>query len=99
MHVAYTSEQVAEKRRQKVADVRKRAEYRKAHGLEEGEGVFGGWTAKSDAEVLGGGMREGGDDRPKVAEAVQSVGGKDGETYVDFEGNAQPVKKKWLGIW
>ena len=100
MHVAYTSEQVAEKRRQKVADVRKRAEYRKAHGMEEGEGVFGGWTAKSDAEVLGGGMREGGDGTPKVVEAMQSTPrmGEEG-TYVDFEGNAQPARKKWLGIW
>jgi hypothetical protein len=107
MHVAYTSEQVAEKRRQKVADVRKRAEYRKAHGIDE-EHVFGGWTAKSDAEMLGTGMREGGDERgvskaesvdiPKAA--TQEVDGKGGqETYVDFDGNRQAVKKRWFGIF
>ncbi|KXL48107.1 hypothetical protein M433DRAFT_34500, partial [Acidomyces richmondensis BFW] len=35
MHVAYTTAQTAERRRLKTEDVRKRAEYRKAHGLEE----------------------------------------------------------------
>jgi len=61
MHAGYVSAKTAEKRRQNVADVKKRAEYRKAHGLEEKEkGMFGGWTAKSDEEMLGGGMRESG---------------------------------------
>lgn len=48
LHAGYVSEKTAEMRRQKVEDVKKRAEYRKAHGLEEGEGVFGGWTVKPD---------------------------------------------------
>lgn len=81
MHVAYTTAQTAERRRLKTEDVRKRAEYRKAHGLEEaGEGVLGGWTVKGE------GRTEGADD--------------DG-TYVDFEGNRQPIpeRKKWLGIF
>lgn len=49
MHVAYTTAQTAERRRLKTEDVRKRAEYRKAHGLEEaGEGALGGWTAREE---------------------------------------------------
>ena len=104
MHVDYTSAQTAERRRQKVEDVRKRSEFRKAHGLEdEGQGIFGGWTAKSDVEVLGPGMREGGDmgrlvvaDASPVAATEQA---REDGTYVDFEGNRQSTRKKWLGIW
>lgn len=40
---------VAEKRKKNVDDVVKRAEYRKAHGLEK-EGGFGSWTAKEDPQ-------------------------------------------------
>lgn len=104
MHIAYTTEQVAEKRRQKVADVRKRAQYRKAHGIEE-EHVFGGWTAKSDEEMLGGGMKESGLEGGAAQVDVEGQSPRDGpgkarqDTYVDFEGNTQPVKKKWFGIW
>ena len=59
MHTAYISAQTAERRKQNVEDVRKRSEYRKAHGLDK-EGVFGGWTAKTDEESLGPALREGG---------------------------------------
>jgi hypothetical protein len=104
MHVDYTSAQTAEKRRQKVEDVRKRSEYRKAHGLEGQEGIFGGWTAKSDEEVLGPGMREGpgvGEMQLKTAVAPPSSEEQRVEdgTYVDFEGNRQTARKKWFGIW
>jgi hypothetical protein len=63
MHSEHVTAQTAEMRRQKVEDVKRRSEYRKAHGLEdENESRFGGWTAKSDDEVLGPtpAMREGG---------------------------------------
>ena len=60
MHVAYVSAQTAERRRQKVEDVKKRAEYRKAHGQGQNEGVLGGWTARDDGEALGPALREGG---------------------------------------
>ena len=40
---------VAERRKKNVDDVVKRAEYRKAHGLEK-EGVFGSWTAREDPQ-------------------------------------------------
>lgn len=117
MHAGYISAQTAEMRKQKVEDVKKRAEYRKAHGLDEKEeGLFGGWTAKPDGpgELLAAADREGGvgaspvaTDAPPVAQIqapVQDVGAAAateaaGETYVDFEGKTQPVKKKWFGIW
>ncbi|TAQ84767.1 hypothetical protein B7494_g6921 [Chlorociboria aeruginascens] len=54
---AHTTAATKERRRRRVEDVVKRAEYRKAHGLDNDEG-FGGWTAKSDAE-MGPGMRLG----------------------------------------
>lgn len=115
MHVAHVSEQTAERRRQKVSDVRKRSEYRKAHGLDQDESAFGGWTARSDEQVMGAGMREG--EGTVVArtpgpgpettmelarETVKNVEGKgeeEQEAYVDFEGNRAPVRKKWFGIW
>ena len=101
------SEVTAEKRRQKVEDVRKRSEYRKAHGMDQDEGVFGGWTAKSDGEVMGPAIRGGGGLVPGpettmelARETVQNVEGKGAEeAYVDFEGNRRPVRKKWFGVW
>ena len=106
MHVDWVSVQTAEMRRQRVEDVRKRSEYRKAHEMVE-EGVFGGWTAKSDAEVMGPGMREGGD--VSVVPVVSmgdsrgissSENGDKRDTYVDFDGNRQQVeRKRWFGIW
>ena len=108
MHIGYVSEQTAERRRQRVADVRKRSEYRKAHGMDQDEGTFGGWTAKSDVEVMGPGMKEG-DITPSpgpqttmelARETVRNVEGRsEDETFVDFEGNRRPMRKKWFGIW
>lgn len=100
MHVDYTSQQTAERRRQKVEDVRKRSEFRRAHGLEGDEGTLGGWKVRGDEEVMGPGMREGGEVGGFVSAA--EVGGREGgddEVVRDFEGKAIPVKKKWLGIW
>ncbi|OQO12104.1 hypothetical protein B0A48_02743 [Cryoendolithus antarcticus] len=114
LHSENLSREVSERRRQKVEDVQKRAQFRKAHGLEEPEGVFGGWTAKADEEVLGGGMREGGmpgevgpdlaivDQSPVARDVVATEAAeKQPEIYVDFEGKERPVQeaKKWFGIW
>jgi len=68
MHTDYISAQTAERRKQKVDDVQKRSEYRKAHGLDK-EGIFGGWTARTDDEVMGPGYREGGG-RPSLLGAA-----------------------------
>lgn len=111
LHTARISAETAERRRRKVEDVRKRGEYRKAHGLNKVEG-FGGWTARGEGEELGTGL--------KVVGAGAGVGagqglggasveGRDGEgeeesgteqeaVYADWEGRKKPVKK-WLGIW
>lgn len=106
MHVAYVSAQTAEMRKQKVEDVKKRSEYRKAHGIEESEGILGGWTARGENYSTNPAAREGDVDFSKKSvestiDALQSpeeVSEQSG-TYVDFEGKQQPVKKKWFGIW
>lgn len=49
LDVEHTSAITAERRRKKADDVRKRAEYRKAHGLDQNQG-FGGWTSKEVEE-------------------------------------------------
>lgn len=77
-----------EKRKQQTDDVARRAEYRKAHGLDSGEkaGLFGGWTARSDDQMLGPAPRTGYDPATNTdlpIEAPVSV----------------PERKKWLGIW
>lgn len=87
-------------------DVRKRAEYRKAHGLDEnqgwvvrgkGEGMFVG--AVGEGRVVG---EEGGTSlsgRIKEGNAVgEGSEGQEKKAYTDFEGRRRPVKK-WLGIW
>lgn len=115
MHSEYVTAQTAEMRRQKVEDVKRRSEFRKAHGLEdEDEGKFGGWTAKTDDEKTEptSAMREGGaavEAAPQSSIAMdlaqqQSASGSPAvetstNTYVDFEGKAQPAEKKWFGIW
>ena len=108
MHVDHVSAETAERRKQKVEDVRKRSEYRKAHGLETGG--LGGWEAKREGEEMGPALREGGDVSHNVsrsetnldltAAAVGTVEApSEQETYVDFEGRKQPARKKWFGIW
>lgn len=112
LHVAYVSAQTAEKRKQKVDDVKKRSDYRKAHGLDQAEGgLFGGWTAKGDDETMGPALRQ--DNVPLTNQAgsgtaiqvpedsKKTVGQADEskETYVDFEGKPQPIQKKWSGIF
>ena len=107
MHVDHVSQQTAERRRQKVEDVRKRSEFRRAHGMDDG--AFGGWTAKTDAEVMGPGMTEDGVGAVRAAvreggtvglpSRVERVVEATPDAYVDFEGRPQEVRKKWLGIW
>lgn len=115
MHVAYVSAETAERRRQKVEDVKKRAEYRKAHGLEGGKEVLGGWTARGDGQEIGPALREGAVEfgRPEVpapgkamevagvaaARAGDEASPKAAETYVDFEGKEQSARRKWFGMF
>jgi hypothetical protein len=84
---AHNTAETMERRKRKVEDVSKRAAYRKAHGLENDQN-FGGWTAKSDEQLLGPAIPIGEIDGVKGGEAQESVA---------TEG--KPVKKKWLGIW
>ncbi len=81
-----------EKRKKKVEDVAKRAEYRKAHGLDKDEG-FGGWTAKSDEALLGPGIPIGDHLPPDVAEELEK---HKPQPQPQIE---KPTVKKWLGIW
>lgn len=81
-----------ERRKRKVEDVAKRAAYRKAHGLDTNQS-FGGWTAKSDDQMLGPGI--------PIGNALE-VKGIEGES--DMGEDKQVVRekkplKKWLGIW
>ena len=73
--------------------------------------TLGGWTAKSDDEVRGPGMREGGVEsvaglegarggRELVQAGLEGEEGRDEDgSYVDFEGKRQHARKKWFGIW
>ncbi|MCJ1280812.1 hypothetical protein MMC26_000129 [Xylographa opegraphella] len=104
MHTAHISAVTAERRKKKVEDVQKRAQYRKAHGLDQGEGL-GQWTAKADEEMLGPSLKT-----DRAVEVDPSAGsgtglGKAEDTklaqdnvFVDWEGRKLPIKK-WFGIW
>ncbi|KAF4634985.1 hypothetical protein G7Y89_g3118 [Cudoniella acicularis] len=93
----YNTIQTMERRKAKVEDVAKRHEYRKAHGLDKDES-FGGWTAKSDDELLGPGIKlgDGNKDASEVEAVVATEGAAQEEQPIKRE--RQPVKK-WLGIW
>ena len=69
-----------------MEDVSKRAAYRKAHGLENDQS-FGGWTAKSDEQLLGPAIPIGSTESVKAVQAQE---------HVDSE---RKTTKKWLGIW
>lgn len=87
LDAARTTAETQERRKRKVEDVAKRAAYRKAHGLDKDEG-FGGWTAKSDSQVLGPGIPLGDEDSASpTAHAVEQ------------EPRPKRPLKKWLGIW
>jgi len=98
MHVTYVSEKTAEMRKQKVDDVQKRSEYRKAHGLDK-EGSLGGWTAKTEEESIHPTVKLADSEVQKAKTAGVAAGLAPAETYVDFEGKEQKVQKKWFGIW
>lgn len=100
MHVDYVSAETAERRRQKVEDVAKRAEYRRAHGLEK-EGIFAPSPQKPDPrEARQAAIREGGTDVNVTAPTAENIADKErDEVYVDFDGQSRPVRKKWLGIF
>ena len=85
LHQAHVTAETQERRKQKVEDVQKRSAYRKAHGLEKDEG-FGGWTAKSDEQLLGPGI--------PLGESA-----KEGELATEHAPRERKPIKKWLGIW
>ncbi|KAL8738644.1 MAG: hypothetical protein Q9181_000590 [Wetmoreana brouardii] len=112
LHTDHVSAETAERRKKKVDDVQKRSRYRKAHGLEKEQG-FGGWTAKTDAELLGPAMPTGDSPDHKDTPASQENSPIDSEyqkgeapmstrndpsDYINVEAKRPPVKR-WLGIW
>ena len=76
-----------------MEDVKKRDAYRRAHGLDKEEG-FGGWTARTDGNEMGGGLKL----EPEVKLAVEGGEGGEGEEVQVERRERRPVKK-WLGIW
>lgn len=99
LHTAHVTAETMERRKHKVEDVAKRAAYRKAHGLDKDTG-FGGWTAKTDKEVMGPGIKLGEEEEAKIAETAggeEKREGEEGEKKVVYE--KQFSGKKWLGIW
>ena len=104
MHVQYISSVTAEKRKQKVDDIAKRSEYRRAHGLEaplgledEGEEGFGGWTARGERGRLV--PESAGLSSPVAVGVGEKVVGAGKEVFVDFEGKEQVVPRKWPRLW
>ncbi|TVY57390.1 hypothetical protein LCER1_G000829 [Lachnellula cervina] len=94
----YNTQETIERRKARVEDVAKRDAYRKAHGLDKQTG-FGGWTAKSDDEVLGTGMRIGdGKKAEVVVDDASPVVEEDVQQQQPEKRERRPVKK-WLGIW
>lgn len=73
-----------EKRTRKVEDVAKRAQFRKAHGLDQSHS-FGGWTAKTDEESLG--------------PAIGIEGANEAADGVEEPARVRRPIKKWFGIW
>lgn len=86
--------------------MQKRDRYRKAHGIEDTQYVWGfgrrlqkvkGREEGSEGSGNAEGTAEG-----SMGEGIVAEGGRSGDgakgAYVDFEGRKRPIKK-WLGIW
>lgn len=113
LHTDHISAETNEKRRNMADDVQKRSRYRKAHGLEKEQGLLG-WTAKTDAELLGPalptkGISSGQQDTQSAREASPINSGSD-ETTASSQARSDPSElisvpakkppvKRWLGIW
>ena len=106
MHVEAKSVEAAERRRKKTDDLQKRDRYRKAHGIEDTQNVWGFGRRLEKVKEKGDG-EEGSSvaaqkDVGVQAEEIRGEGenavGKRGE-YVDFEGRRRRHIKKWFGIW
>lgn len=93
---AHNAAIVQEKRRRRVDDVVKRSQYRKAHGLEDKQG-FGGWTAKTDAEMVGPALH--GDEVVVPAHAGDGSESPQSAQSPQNPQNPQELKRKWLGIF
>ncbi|KAH7054606.1 hypothetical protein B0J12DRAFT_709980 [Macrophomina phaseolina] len=99
MHAEHVSAETAEKRKRKVEDVDKRAEYRRAHGLESEEGgILKGWLGEGREKKMEVVPAEGVE---ADVDAQSPIAKEEQEGFRDFEGKPvqkRPVKK-WLGIW
>lgn len=99
MHTEHVSAETAEKRKRKVEDVDKRAEYKRAHGLEaEESGILKGWLGEPREKKMEVVPVE---DAEKGIDAQSPVAKEEQEAFRDFEGRPQQKRpvKKWLGIW
>ncbi|KAI1093430.1 hypothetical protein F5B19DRAFT_134554 [Rostrohypoxylon terebratum] len=83
MHEEHESAVTAEKRRMRVDDVAKRAEYRKAHGLEVTQGFFGNSSS--------------GDEKP--APEPETVPVVESEAAPTAEPTPDGKRKKWFGVF
>ncbi|RKF61469.1 putative major facilitator superfamily protein [Erysiphe neolycopersici] len=89
LDTARTSAEAAEKRKQRVDDVAKRAAFRKAKGLDQYEGI-GGWTLRADPKMP---------DPETRAKTEETIPGEINQTFPDNEAPKKKPIKKWLGIW
>lgn len=93
MHEERESALTAEKRRQRVDDVAKRNEYRKAHGLEPATGLWGsGSVGKAELE-------SGSAPQSLTTEAVPIVEPSEAAARVAAEFTPDGKRKKFLGIF
>lgn len=89
LDTARTSAEAAEKRKQRVDDVAKRAAFRKAMGLDQDEGL-GGWTLKSSHKISS----------PEIqAQNKDAVPSDGNQNNLNDESLRKKPLKKWLGIW
>lgn len=85
MHEEHQSAVTAEKRRMRVDDVAKRAEYRKAHGLEVTQGFFGNSSS--------GGAVDTPAPEPETVPVVEPEAAPTAEPTPDGK------RKKWFGVF
>lgn len=99
LHEEHISAVTAEKRRQRVDDVAKRNEYRKAHGLNAAQGIES-WTSPSQSSASASPAVAAGDASiPVTAPISEEVPQDKPEAQADLNITEEGKRKKFLGIF
>jgi hypothetical protein len=98
LHEEHESAITAEKRRRRVDDVAKRSEYRKAHGLDQAQGIES-WIGSSEPTASDTVLPSGDASVPAMVPVAESIPESKPEAKPDLHLDADGKRKKYWGVF